>query len=103
MVRYLPTVVPGRQGVAVRELESRLCYLLNSLGQSSELARRSRSEALRAASLFREGSTQRALHQSRRVLEQLSNGELRRWQPILSMVIEDIDTGLTEASSQPAE
>jgi hypothetical protein len=78
------------------ELERRISYLMNSFCQSPELAQRSRSEALRAASLFRQGSTKQALNSSKQVLNELSNGELGRWQRLLSLVIEDIETSLAE-------
>ena len=69
---------------------------MTSFCQSPELTQRSRSEALRAASLFRQGSTKQALHSSKQVLTELSKGELGRWQRLLSLVIEDIETGMAE-------
>lgn len=69
---------------------------MSSLGSSSNLLQRSRTEALRAASLFRQGSTQHALRQSWQVLKDLSDGELRRWHYLLTAVIGDIDTDLLE-------
>ena len=84
----------------MNELEGRIHYLVSSLGGSSSLPQRSRSEALKAASLFRQGSTQHALRQSRQVLKNLSDGELRHWRNLLAAVIEDIDTDLLDAPSR---